>query len=454
MSERQPDATQSVSGREPKGSRIPVHEWSLEVTAGPDKGKKASTLGALLRAGSDPSNDLVLTDPTVSRRHLEVERTSQGLLLRDLGSRNGTAVDGRQTLLAYVVPGDRITVGKTKIALKQESQATEVELEGAESFGELVGASEKMRMVFAELRRLAREDMNVLLEGETGTGKELAARALHQHSARRHGPFRVVDCHLITEEAAERELFGSLRGAEGVQGVFEGAAGGTVFLDEVGELPLSLQPKLLRVLETREVPAPGDARPQAVDVRIVASTGRNLDEDVRQGRFLADLFFRLAVGRIRLPPLRTRRDDIPVLARHLLRSVRSSFELTPQTLSLFEGYDWPGNVRELRNVLERGALMQETGNTNWLDFMAEPPKRGGGQRTVSEVVVGLPYHEATDRVLADFERLYFAEVMKACNFDMQLAEERTGLSMQSLYRLLKKNGLRLKDLKNTEGLEK
>ena len=457
-----PEVTQTVQSTEARATRIQVREWTLEVVGGPDKGKKVTTQGALLRVGSDPASDLVLADPTVSRRHVELERTSHGFVVRDLGSRNGTFLDGHQVMQAMVQPGDKVQLGKTKLALKQESRSTEVEvMGGADAFGSLVGTSEQMRLVFAQLRSIAREDMNLLVEGETGTGKELAARAVHEHSRRRHGPFKVVDCNLITEEKAERELFGGLRSGgdeddKATQGVFEAAQGGTLFLDEVGELPLSLQPKLLRVLESREVPSLGGA-PVPVDVRVIASTHRNLEEDVRQGRFRADLYYRLAVARVRLPPLRTRREDIPVLARSLVRGLKSTFKLTPQTLALFEGYDWPGNVRELRNVLERGALMQETGNVSWLDFMAQPqPKTEGQQPTtsVAELVTGMPYHEAKDRVVADFERLYFAEVMRVSNFDMKTAEQHTGLSMQSLYRLLKKNGLRLKDLKNAEGLDK
>ncbi len=445
----------------PEGlKRVQVREWTVEVVSGPDKGKKFTTQAALLRVGSDPASDLVLSDPTVSRRHVELERTAQGFVLRDLGSRNGTLVDGRQVMQVVLQPGDKLQLGKTKLALKQDARTTEVEVTGgADAFGALVGTSEKMRLVFAQLRSIAREDMNLLLEGETGTGKELAARAVHQHSMRRHGPFKVVDCNLITEEKAERELFGSLRGGEeeekGARGVFEAAQGGTLFLDEVGELPLSLQPKLLRVLESREVPSL-DGAPVAVDVRVIASTHRNLEEDVRQGRFRADLYYRLAVARVRLPPLRTRREDIPVLSQELLRGLKASFELTSQTLALFEGYDWPGNVRELRNVLERGALMQETGNSSWLDFMAQPQRQSQGapSTSVAALVTGMPYHEAKDRVVADFERLYFAEIMRQANFDMKAAEQKTGLSMQSLYRLLKKNGLRLKDLKNAEGLDR
>ena len=172
-----------------------------------------------------------------------------------------------------------------------------------------------------------------------------------------------------------------------------------------------------------------------------------------QERFRKELFYRLAVARVRMPTLRTRKSDIPMLAEHLLRRLGATIALTGQTLALLEGYDWPGNVRELRNVLERGALKQSTGESSWVEFFVQPNARKKSEpQSVGQVVAGYAYHEAKDRVLADFERHYFAEVMKECGFDIKLAEGRTGLSMQSLYRLLKKNGLRLKDLKNAEGL--
>jgi DNA-binding NtrC family response regulator len=450
------EPTRSVSSRPPPGE-LEIREWTLEVISGEDRGKKVTTLGALIRVGSDTANELVLTDATVSCQHLEVERTPLGLLLRDLGTRNGTWIETRRIIEAYVETGDKITLGQTRLLVKQAAAATQVELAGADSMGELVGASIAMRTAFAQLRRAATGDLNLLIEGETGTGKELAARAVHSHSARRHGPFRVVDCNLITEEIAERELFGHVpggdKGDEPGPGVFEAAGGGTVFLDEVGELPPGLQPKLLRVLESREVRA-GEGRMREVDVRIIASTTRNLEEEVRLKQFRPDLFFRLAVARVRLPPLRTRRDDIPVLAQQILSGLRTTFELTPQTLSLLEGYDWPGNVRELRNVLERGALMQETGNTRWLDFAQTPKETKDPARSILNLVSGMNYHQAKDRVVADFERLYFAEVMRASGFDMERAEQKTQLSMQSLYRLLKKNGLRLKELKSSERFEK
>ncbi|MEW6434215.1 MAG: sigma 54-interacting transcriptional regulator [Myxococcota bacterium] len=433
------ETTESVTIPGDTMTRVPIREWTVEVVAGPDKGKKVSALSGLVRVGSDESNDLVLGDNTVSRKHLEIERTPRGLLLRDLGSRNGTFVGGRLTLQAFLEPGDRIDLGKTRLSIKQKTRETEVELDGGELYGDLVGVSEAMRIVFAELRRVSRDDVTVLIEGETGTGKELAARAIHAHSVRRFGPFKVVDCALLADANLDRELFGP-------DGPLLTAKGGVLFLDEVGELSPGVQPRLVRLFETRELPGG-----QRLDARIIASTTKNLAEEVQRGRFKQELFFRLAVARVRMPPLRTRKVDIPTLARHLVKGLSTPFELSPQLLSLLEGYDWPGNVRELRNVLERGALMQATGNSSWLELLV-PSDRRPDRTTLLEVVGKLPYHEAKDRVLGDFEKHYFAEVLKSCGYDIKLAEEKTGLSMQSLYRLLKKNGLRLKDLKNADGL--
>ncbi len=445
MPPHNPDLTESVTMPDDAPRRVHVREWALEVVSGPDKGKKVSTLEGLIRVGSDPASDLVLTDPTVSRRHLEVERNARGLLLKDLGSRNGSWVDGRQVGSAYVEPGDKIALGKTKLSVKQQTRGTDIELMGGESFGELVGASEPMLIVFNELKRCAKDEQNLLIEGETGTGKELAARALHAHSLRRHGPFRVVDCALVNEGNAAVELFGA-------DGSFASAQNGTLFFDEITELPASVQPKLLRALETRELPAAPGGKPKPFNARIVCATHQNLAEEVQQDRFRKDLYFRIAVARVRMPPLRTRKADLALLATHLLKTLGAQVELSPQTLTMLEGYEWPGNVRELRNVLERGALMQQGGGGSWLDLLIEPTAKKS-DKSIAQLVAALPYHEAKDRVQTDFERQYFAQVMKECGFDIKLAEARTGLSMQSLYRLLKKSGLRLKDLKNAEGLD-
>jgi two-component system, NtrC family, response regulator GlrR len=439
--------------------RCVVRSWAVEVLSGPDAGRRVETDEDLLRVGTDAANDLVLSDATVSRRHLELARSARGLLVRDLGSRNGTLLEERGVLQAWVQPGDRLTLGQTRLALHLDVGSREQELSAEEHFGQLVGTGERMRRLFAELRQAAREDLSLLIEGETGTGKELAARAVHAHSARRHAPLHVLDCNLLPP-AAERELFGqpASAGAPALLGALEAARGGTLVLDEVGEVPLGLQARLVRALEARELPGGGGP----VDLRLVATTQKNLEEEVRQGRFREDLFFRLAGRRVRLPPLRARREDLPVLSR-ALSSARGleARELAPSLLALLEGHDWPGNVRELRNVLERG----------WALFAAEPPGAlealgedardllAPGARRTDPALPGaqapglcrLPYHEAKDRVLAQFERHYFAEVLREVGFDMPRAEERTELSMQSLYRLLKKNGLRIKDLRNPRG---
>ncbi len=439
--------THSVTRPTGSTAKLQLREWTVEVLSGPDKGKKATTLGDLVRIGAETTNDLVLTDTTVSRRHGEVLRTPDGLLIRDLGSRNGTTIDGRRVVAAYVKPGDEFSVGKTKLLLKQTSKKTDVPLSLTEVFGEMVGSSDSMRAVFAELRRLSAESVNLLIEGETGTGKELAARAVHAHSPHKKGPFRVVDCALVTPENAERELFGP-------DGAFLSAEGGTIFFDEVSELPASVQPKLLRVLESRELPAVGNSKARPISVRVVASTHHNLDEEVRAERFRGDLFYRLAVARVRLPPLRARLGDLPILTQFILSKLGVKLTLSPDALSLLDQYDWPGNVRELRNILERAALLQETGSSSWLNLNLLPnPPQKRTPKAPAAVMAALQYHEAKDRVVADFEREYFTEVMKNTSFDIKLAEQKTGLSMQSLYRLLKKNGLRIRDLKNADGLE-
>jgi two-component system, NtrC family, response regulator GlrR len=424
------ETTQSLALPEGLVPTVPFQEWAVEVVRGPDAGKRFSTLGRLVRVGTESSNDLVLSDGTVSRRHLELEWLDDGPQVRDLGSRNGTLVDGRRVLAAWLRPGDVLELGKTALAWTQQAEATQLEVLEAERFGPLVGRCEAMRIVFAALRRVARHEATVLLEGETGTGKELAARAVHGASARREGPFRVVDCPALDAAGAEAELFGP-------EGAFQGARGGTVFLDEVGELPAQAQPRLLRALESKVLAAPGQA-PVALDVRILAATQRNLAEEVHQGRFRQDLYFRLAVVRVRLPPLRTRKADLPLLVQELTRGRPT--ELSERTWSLLQGHHWPGNVRELRNVLERATV---GGGEGRLEFSADERALLGAD----DVHAALPYHEARDRLLADFEKAYFTEVLRRSDHELSRASAHTGLSVQSLYRLLKKNGLRLKDLK-------
>ncbi|MBF5042528.1 FHA domain-containing protein [Aggregicoccus sp. 17bor-14] len=457
MADQQPQ-TQSLRAPLPP-PRVRVATWAVEVLAGPDAGLRVETSEDLLRVGSGEDNDLVLSDPTVSRRHVELERDARGLRVRDLGSRNGTLLEGRGVLHAPLQPGERLQLGATRLLVRGETGARELELSADARFGQLVGASERMRHAFALLRHAAaHEDLSLLIEGETGTGKELAARAVHQHSLRQRGPFHVLDCALLPP-AAERELFGAPAGPgpdapPAFVGALEAARGGTLVLDEVGEVPLSLQARLVRALEAREVPGRG-AR---VDLRLVATTQKNLEEEVRRGRFREDLYHRLAGLRVRLPPLRARREDLPLLARALGEERGGPGALPPALLALLEGYDWPGNVRELRNVLEGSGALEAAGEAP--EAARALLARGPGAQDATLAGARTPglcklsYHEAKDRVLAQFERHYFAEVMREVGFDMPRAEERTGLSMQSLYRLLKKNGLRIKELKNAEDLDK
>ena len=448
-----PDGAPTRSLRAPApaaaASRVRVPTWAVEVVAGPDAGRRVETCEALVRVGTDAGNDLVLGDDTVSRRHLELERGPRGVLVRDLGSRNGTLLEGRSVLQAWLLPGDRLALGQTRLQLRLDAGEAELELSGAESFGQLVGGSEAMRRAFAELRRAADEDLSLLIEGETGTGKELAARAVHGHSVRRNGPFHVLDCNLLPA-AAERGLLGHPAPAPEAPeyvGALEAAHGGTLLLDEVGEVPLAQQARLLRALEARERPGP-DGRARPVDVRLVCTTQKNLEEEVRRGHFREDLYHRLAGRRVRLPPLRARREDVPLLAGALL-GARGTGRPDAALLRALEGHDWPGNVRELRNVLERAPALEDAADAESL----LGPAGAAAPAPVRELCK-LSYHEAKDRVLAQFEHHYFAEVMREVGFDMQRAEERTELSMQSLYRLLKKNGLRIKELRSAGDLDK
>ncbi len=328
-------------------------------------------------------------------------------------------------------------------ALGFESAAPRVVFE-ATQLGPLVGASPAMRVAFAALARAARTDATVLIEGETGTGKEGAAEALHVASPRRDGPLVVVDCGALPANLLESELFGHEKGAfTGATarriGAFEEARGGTIFLDEIGELPLDLQPKLLRVLERKDIRRLGSNARAPVDVRIVAATNRDLRTAVNAGRFRSDLYFRLAVVKVQLPPLRKRADDIPLLVERLLTRIGASPELvaalcTPAFLGRLKGFAWPGNVRELRNYLERCVVFQRElplGD----DVEAVDSSRA---RTVDRGV----YADARRRALDAFEKRYLEQLLVAHGGRVDGMAAEAGLHRVSLYRLLRRHGLK------------
>ena len=341
-------------------SSVRKEQLTLEVLDGPDKSLLAQVDTSRITLGSAPDNDLCLRDQSVSRHHFTVDASEGLYLLRDNGSLNGTFVDGVRIVEATVTPGTEIRVGRTRLLFDVLGAQAKKRPPDRDRFGMLVGTSVAMRTVFGLMERVAPTALTCLITGETGTGKELCARAIHDHSERRDGPFVVIDCGAVSENLIEDKLFGHQRGAftgadKCTAGAFEEARGGSVFLDEIGELPLGLQPKLLRALEQREVTRVGAHRPTALDVRLIAATHRDLRAMVEEGSFRKDLFFRLSEAVIALPPLRMRSTDIVLLANTVLRAEAPAVVLHPEARTYLERQDWQGNVRELRNLVRRAA---------------------------------------------------------------------------------------------------
>ena len=393
--------------------------------------------------GSHPRNDLVLEDPTVSRFHCEIRLTAQGPVLRDLGSRNGTMVDGVQVLAGVLKSGSLLRLGTTTLQFQLATELNKLPLSAGGRFGTLVGSSVPMRAAYALLEKATASDATVLLDGETGTGKGAAAESIHRQSSRGSGPFIVVDCSAIPENLLESELFGHEKGAftgatERHIGAFEEASGGTVFLDEIGELPANLQPKLLRVLENKEIRRVGSNTRKEVDVRIIAATNRDLRAEVNAGRFRSDLYFRLAVLRITLPALRERAEDIPELLEHFLSTTNSAqAELewlrAPEFVSKLQSLSWPGNVRELRNYLERCAIFGAA---------TAPLEAPSGSSVSSSLDLSIPLSSARDRAVAAFERQYLDALMKSHDWRVGKAAEQAGIDRISLWRLLRRHGIK------------
>jgi transcriptional regulator with GAF, ATPase, and Fis domain len=335
--------------------------YSVVVVDGPDAGRALPFTSPII-VGSDEDCAVRLLDSTVSRRHLELVPRPDGLALRDLESTNGVFVGGARVSEAIVEHETVITVGRTRLRVGFVDQ--EVPLpEGERMFGGLVGGGPAMQALFRLLEQVAPASSNVVLHGETGTGKDVIARSIHAASSRRHGRFVVFDCAAVAASLIESELFGHARGAfTGAlaprPGAFEEANGGTLFLDEIGELSLELQPRLLRALETSSVKRVGETSYRRVDVRVVAASHRDLAAEVTSGRFRADLYYRLSVMLVRVPPLRQRREDIPLLVERFVAALgRKPEEFPASAIARFAAYDWPGNVRELRNEVERALVL-------------------------------------------------------------------------------------------------
>ena len=395
--------------------------------------------------GSHPSNSIVLQDRTVSRFHCEIKADEKGIHLTDLESRNGTLLDGVRVTGAWLKEGSSIQVGQSTLRFHVAPERAVIPISAAESFGSLIGRSVSMRTVFAMLERCAATESTILLEGETGTGKEATAEAIHELGARADGPFVVVDCGAIPGNLLESELFGHEKGSfTGAVmqriGAFEAANGGTVFLDELGELPPELQPKLLRVLEQRTIRRLGSTQRIPVDVRVIAATNRRLRQEVNEGRFRSDLYYRLAVIKVVLPPLRERQGDIPLLSEAFLDHFGAAGEarerlLAPSFLRRLEQAAWPGNVRELRNHLERCLVLEQPLPLNQATGSAAQPE-------AVTVDPSLSYTEARQRALAAFERSYLPALVEYHDGNVSKAARAAGIDRAYLHRLLRRHGFR------------
>ena len=440
-SEEVPETVSVVAG---SLIRPAVQRFRLQGLNGELEGKSFDSSSDRLQVGSHPLNEVEVRDRTVSRFHCEVFVDREGRAwVKDLGSRNGTRVNGVRIREAELQEGMVLRVGHLELAFIPLAERNELPIAAVGSFGTLVGSSLPLRAAFAVLEKAAASSVTVLLTGESGTGKSEAAELLHERSGRASRPFRVVDCAAVPANLLESELFGHERGAftGAIQrrvGVFEEADGGTVFLDEVGELPPELQPKLLRVLEAREVRRVGSNRHVPVDVRVIAATNRDLRAEVNVGRFRPDLYFRLAVLTVRLPALRERPGDIPLIARQLLGRLTLDEEtrraLTdPAFLARLQLSPWAGNVRELRNHLERCAALHEA---------LQPSTEDPSPQHLDALDVSIPFSEARRRLLATFERNYVRALLERHEGNVSQAAATARVDRAHLHRIMRRHQMR------------
>lgn len=391
----------------------------------------------VIGAGADA--DVIVDSTTVSRRHVEIELVAEGVRVTDLGSRNGTFYLGQRVGQVTVGLGSRIRLGVVEVELSPLiDQSALGRGGGPDSYESLLGGSAPMRRLFATLQRLEGSLVTVLLEGESGTGKELAARAIHDRSLVARGPFVAVNCSALDRSLARSELFGHARGSftgatEARAGAFESANGGTIFLDEIGDLPSEVQPLLLRTLENQTVCRVGENTERPIKARVVAATNKVLREAAKAGAFREDLYYRLAVVSLRLPALRERREDLELLARHIAGDL-GCLELPDDALAALKARDWPGNVRELKNAIRAYVA---------IGVMANESVTGGSSSQLADAFEGLinpeiPYAEQKELVNDAFLRAYVQRLLRHSNGNQSEAARLSGMERSYFSKLVRR----------------
>ncbi len=449
------ESTAAIAPLEDSRDLISLRRYQLVVTT-KEGNRRKFDLGKkrLIKIGKRPENDIVVNDKTISREHAEIVLGDDNTyLLRDLNSTNGTTINTLKVKEAYLSQGDLIEIGETKIEFVTYDESVQIEPSKNNVFGQLVGKSRKMRQIFGILERISPSQATVTIEGETGTGKELVAKALHDNSSRKTKPFIVFDCSSVAPNLIESELFGHTKGSfTGATrdriGAFEAANGGTIFLDEIGELTSDLQPKLLRALEQREIKRVGSTTPIKLDVRVVCATNRNLKDEVKKGNFREDLYYRLSVVKIQVPPLRERLDDIPLIVEKILATSRinrksdGSYYVTrveDDALKILQRYQWPGNVRELHNILERAVSFSDEGviKGSHLQYVFNEIESGEEATVrIQGYDTGKPFKEAKQAVVESFEKEYLADLLERNRGNVSKASREAKIDRKHLRNLL------------------
>jgi DNA-binding NtrC family response regulator len=413
--------------------------FCCRVVAGPETGQCRQATGPEFTIGTAAGNDLELTDQTVSRHHCAIRVADSGFHVRDLGSTNGTYVGAMRVESGYLEHGAVLRLGATRIRFEILDEQVREPIASSTSFGPVMGRSPAMRRVFSLLPKIAATESTVLIEGATGSGKGLVAEAIHQASSRAGQPFVVVDCGSIPPSLIESELFGHERGSftgahQTRTGAFEAAQGGTVFIDEIGELDLACQPKLLRVLEKRVVTRVGSTSLIPLDVRVIAATNRDLRSEVNEGRFRADLFYRLNILRVRLPSLAERTEDVPLLVAHFYQELCGdpSAIAPPSLVARLSRQSWGGNVRELRSAVERAVLLGDPSPSQH----TPSPDAGAPRNEVPG-----SYRATKAQALASWESAYVADLIHRFDGNLSRAARAVKMDRNHLRALLHRYGI-------------